>query len=132
MFRKLCGSNMSNNGDQLARRVFGFARIFGNWPFTNKILSTSQINTIKMTVWDGLWLIIIIVLNGGCLYYHIHYAQTLTYRNVSRVGQYIAMWMISIYMVYAVSNILLSIWNRHELLRLILINQKFDKKVKNE
>lgn len=117
--------NQYEDGDdlELSRWVFGISRLFGHWPYTCKI---NNIKQIKMTGCDCFWLVIVLVINSICMWSKMAPLYTSSF---SKFVMSIHMALVSLSVLYTMSNVLISIWNRHKLLRIISNNHRFDRKV---
>lgn len=116
-------------GETLAKCVFSISRVFGHWPFNARINATTQLNSIKLTACDCLWLTIILGIHLACLWFQLDQRQVESYYT-SSIGANVNGWTTNIYIMSNVLNVLLSIVNRQKLLRIIYINRDFDREVR--
>lgn len=131
MYKAICGcrkTELCDVGDQLATWVFGFAQIFGHWPLTRHIRSNSRINSIGITVCDCSRLTVALIAHLIGKWYHIQSYFTIS--NSSSMRKIITISIMITQLSFITLNNLMSVWNRSDLLKLISINQEFDKKVR--
>lgn len=129
IWKKLCGNTAENDSDALTKWILSFAQIFGHWPFTNQININrcNQLNRIKMTIRDYLWLIFTFALY---LAFMCALAQYWYIQNVDKVIRISIFTCITLaYTFCSLINILLAIYNRQSLLQIISIIQQFDSEV---
>lgn len=119
---------IENDGDELAEWVFGIARMFGTWPFTNQISKITRLTSPKLTVSDCLWLTIVFGVHLASLCCHL-YSQQVTSYYESAIEARISSWGSMFYISSAIMNMIFSILNRNNLLRLLSINQDIEQKV---
>lgn len=122
--KKMLRKHNRNDSDELARWVFGFARIFGFWPFTNRISDQSQLDLRRPTVPNYLWLLVLF-LTVWCQF--TWYAGVLS--RFSAIRRMVAMLIFMAYIMCVISNLLITIWRRQNLSKILSINQTFERKV---
>lgn len=128
VLHKIVGRGKSNDGDQLTGWVLGMAQIFGHWPFTNRIGSNRRMGIIRMTVFDCLRLSLIIA-----VYLIFMSIQMWSYygasHNDSTVRRIFSSGNMLVHLLCIILSVLISCWNRHDLLKILSINRKFDREV---
>lgn len=118
-------NTIRKDGCDIAGWIFVFARIFGYWPFTNKI-AVNKIDLIKMTVCD--WLRLIFILGFTSIYLGFQFYIEISSFSYS-TGITIVMFILMMSVQFSVFITLANIWKRHSLLKMICINQEFDDRV---
>lgn len=129
MLKRLRGNKKKNDEDQLAKCILSFAQIFGHWSFTSNSSSLSQLNSTPITIRDYLRPTFNIVMVSICIYINLCSNKLISYDNLSTMRFYFGLWTAMIYIVNTMSNILLSIWNRGKLFKILSINQIFETQV---
>lgn len=126
MFEVQCAESTSSNNDNMTQWIIiGIARMFGFWPFANKLTTIDQLKLIKFTACDCVRLVIIFGIYsvaGGSQIYSVY---ILTY-GMSLFVITIQMCIILIVVLSTLSNIPICFWNRNNLLRIIANNLEFD------
>lgn len=117
-----------DDGDELARWVFGIARIYGQWPFSNKICDACKLSAIRITICDciRLFLTLLFLIINAIMFLHTFHSDFFEKFTFTRCVSVLVM---IFYISSIILNILISIWHRHSLLRIISINRSFGRTV---
>lgn len=110
------------HSDLLTRWVFGINRFLGNWPFTSQIFT-------PFALWDWLRMISISSIYVTCTWCQIQ-SEYIGLSYGSWIEKNLITVAILTYNFTALSSIVIVIWNRDALLRIVSIKKEFDNKVR--
>lgn len=119
-------NTIRNDQNNLAKWVFGVAGIFGYWPFTCNVSSINQFKRLRMTSIDWIRLVGIFGIQSICLWYHL---STVSFYSTKGSGASVNILIFAICVQFSLFIIPFNICKRQSLLKIICLNQEFDRKV---
>lgn len=122
------GNPVNIDGDQLTKWIFGLAQIFGHWPYTNRISSQNQLDEIEFTIRDRLRLTFNLLSHLLSVWFQFPLYYT-TFSSHSWLMMLIEILIVVFYIMCSVSGLLITIYYRRNLLKILKINQEFDRQV---
>lgn len=114
-----------SDSEQLARWVFGIARIFGHWPFNSNI----QLERLTISATDWLRFMFIIATYSACIWFEATLNRT-SFVVGSTLVFNLFMLDVILYLLSAMLSVIICMHNRHSLLMMISIFRDFDQMVR--
>lgn len=126
--REMAPQNTRTADDKLAKWVFGIARIFGYWMFNEETTRNNRLKRAKTTAGAWLRVLITLVIYSLFLWFQIHYSPG-SYIHRPTNGTKLLLLSFNVRLMSTMLSVSMNIWNRHNLLEIISINQEFDNEV---